>query len=105
MREVSRRLLFGVSAIVFSYVLALAVFSHSGFPDSLHHRGWMPYLADKPLGEDAYYMITIGWNLGAGQGMSYGGQPTTGTQPLMTLLYGGLATIVRAAGGDRWTFA
>ena len=65
----------------------------------------MPYLADKPLGEDAYYMMTIGWNLGGGDGLSYGGQPTTGTQALMTVLYGALAAIVRAAGGDKWTFA
>jgi hypothetical protein len=96
---------FVASAIVLGYVLTLAGYSRSGFPESLHHGQPMPYLSDKPLGEDAYYMMTIGWNLAAGQGLSYGGQPTTGTQPLMTLLYGGLAAIVRAAGGDKWTFA
>lgn len=96
---------FVASLIVLCYALTIAGYSLSGFPDSLHHGRLMPYLSDKPLGEDAFYMMTMGWNLGTGQGLSYGGQPTTGTQPLMTLLYGGLAAVVHAAGGDKWAFA
>jgi hypothetical protein len=65
----------------------------------------MPYLADKPLGEDAYYMMTVGWELGHGGGLAYHGQATTGIQPLMTIVYGALAAIAEAFGGTRWTFA
>ncbi|HVN31924.1 MAG TPA: hypothetical protein VMT45_08045 [Thermoanaerobaculaceae bacterium] len=62
-------------------------------------------MADKPLGEDGYYMLTIAWNLAGGKGMSAGPtQNVTGTQPLATLLYGALAWIVRCLGGDHWVF-
>ena len=93
------------AALVLAYVFLLAAFSVAGFPDRLQHGSRMPYLSDKPLGEDAYYMIAIGWHLGTGRGFTYGGEPTTGTQPLMTLVYGAVARASRAAGGDRWTFA
>src|SRR5262249_17615960 len=93
------------AALVLSSVSSLAAFSVAGFPDRLRQGSRMPYLSDKPLGEDAYYMIAIGWHLGTGRGFTYGGEPTTGTQPLMTLVYGAVARVVEAAGGDRWTFA
>jgi len=101
----SRTPAYVAAALVLAYASFLAARSAGGFPERLQHGRHVPYLSDKPLGEDAYYMIAIGWNLGNGQGLSYGGQPTTGTQPLMTLAYGALASVVHATGGDRWTFA
>jgi hypothetical protein len=44
-------------------------------------------LLDKPLGEDAFYMFSVARSLAASRGISYGGTPTTGIQPLATFLY------------------
>ncbi|HYE86371.1 MAG TPA: hypothetical protein VEA16_08445 [Vicinamibacterales bacterium] len=86
---------------------ALLVFgSLSGFPSESPTGAAMPYLSDKPIGEDGYYMLTIAWQLGNGHGLSYNSDGvTTGIQPLSTFLYAGVAWLVQAAGGDRWTFA
>jgi hypothetical protein len=65
----------------------------------------MPYLADKPVGEDGYYMLTVAWNTAKGDFLAYNyGQETTGVQPLGTLLYAVIAWPVQQLGGDRWTF-
>lgn len=65
----------------------------------------MPYLSDKPVGEDGYYMLTVAWNIASGQGISYNdGLPTTGIQPLGTFLYALLAWLTRVFGGDAPTF-
>ncbi len=65
----------------------------------------MLYLADKPVGEDGLYMLTVAWNLAEGEGLTYnGGRTTTGEEPLATFLYGTIAWVVQAAGGDRWMF-
>jgi hypothetical protein len=90
---------------VLGYGLTIAAFSSDGFPDRFDHGRRFPFISDKPLGEDSFYMIAIGWNLGTGRGFTYGGASTTGTQPLMTLAYGAIASIVHRAGGDRWTMA
>ncbi len=66
----------------------------------------MPFLSDKPLGDDGYYMLSIAWNsIDAGALVYAPGHPTTGLQPLCELLYMGLAGLVRVLGGDRWMFA
>lgn len=52
-------------------------------------------LLDKPFGEDAFYMFSVARSIASGQGISYGNVPTTGIQPLATILYAavyGLAT-------------
>ncbi|HZU86956.1 MAG TPA: hypothetical protein VFF78_05705, partial [Anaerolineaceae bacterium] len=65
----------------------------------------MPYLADKPMGEDGYYMLTVAWNIASGEGIVYNGNlPTTGIQPLSTFLYAMLAWLARAFGGDAPAF-
>jgi hypothetical protein len=94
------------AALVAAYGLTLALCSQPGYPSVIDHGEPWPYLADKPLGEDAYYMLTIGWNLGAGDGLSYAPPtPATGIQLLSTVAYGGVAWVVQQAGGDRWAFA
>ena len=38
----------------------------------------MPYVSDKIIGEDGYYMLTVAWNLAQGHGISYNfGEQTT----------------------------
>lgn len=100
-----RRVVLLCTALILGYSVFLAVGSLKGFPSSLHVSGIMPYLSTRPVGEDGFYMLTVAWNLAAGRGLAYNfGEPTTGIQPLATLIFGGLAFIVRLAGGDKWTF-
>jgi hypothetical protein len=65
----------------------------------------MPYLSDRPVGEDADYLLTVAWNLAATHRIVYNfNKPTTGVQPLATFVDAGLARLVQAAGRDRWVF-
>ncbi|MCX6562139.1 MAG: hypothetical protein NTU60_00890 [Candidatus Aminicenantes bacterium] len=94
-----------LAALYLAYGLVLSFGSHSGFPASMRTDSLMPFLVDKPVGEDAYYMLTIAWNLAGGRGAVYNfDKPTTGIQPLSTFLYAGLAMAIRASGGDKWLF-
>ncbi len=97
------RALASVVTIYLLYSAALAIGSHSGFPRDLRSGLRFPYLADKPVGEDAYYMLTVAWNIASGRGLVYNYDlPTTGIQPLATVIYATLAWIVQFFGGDKW---
>ena len=75
------------SSILIIYGIILALFSVAGFPDSLQ-GGFFPFLTDKPLNEDGFYMIKVAWNIANNNGISYyNGEPTTGIQPLITFFY------------------
>jgi hypothetical protein len=83
------------------YSLGLSLFSMDGFPANFESGKFMPYLSDKPVGEDGYYMLTVAWKIASGEGIVYnGGLPTTGIQPLSTFVYAALAWLVRLLGGD-----
>lgn len=87
------------------YSLTLAAGSHAGFPKDMQSGLLFPYLADKPVGEDGYYMLTVAWNIACGRGVVYNYDlPTTGIQPLSTLIYAMLAWVVQFFRGDRWVF-
>jgi len=91
--------------LVLTYVVSLALFSHAGFPQALSVNTHMPFLCDKPVGEDGYYMLEVAWNLAAGKGaVGNDGQTVTGIQPLSALLFAVIAKIVQVWGGDKWTF-
>ena len=65
----------------------------------------MPFLSDKPLGEDGYYMLTVAWNIASGNGIAIRpGQVTTGIQPLATFIYAIFAWLVIAFEGDKFDF-
>lgn len=88
------------------YGAMLVAGSHAGFPEQSPTGSRMPYLADKPIGEDGYYMLNIAWRLAAGDGFTNNsGRATTGIQPLSTMIFAAVAWVVQATGGDRWTFA
>ncbi len=88
------------------YSLGLSLFSLGGFPADFESGKFMPYLSDKPVGEDGYYMLTVAWKIADGEGIVYnGGLPTTGIQPLSTFLYAALALSVRWFGGQPADFA
>lgn len=86
------------------YGAFIALASPAAFPDRMTTASRLPYLSDKPVGEDGFYMLTVAWHLAEGHGLVYNfGLPTTGVQPLSTMLYGGVAWLVQQTGGDRWT--
>ena len=100
-----RRTVTAALLVFVAYAAFVSLGSLEGFPDSLRVDENMPYLADKPVGEDGYYMLTVAWNTAEGDFFSYNyGQNTTGIQPLGTLIYAGLASVVQQFGGDRWSF-
>jgi hypothetical protein len=72
------------------YGLTLAVTAAVGMPSAPVPHAPLANLLDKPFGEDAFYMFSVARNLGTGHGISYGGNPTTGVQPLATFLYASL---------------
>ena len=51
---------------VFFYACLLATFARSGFPPGLAAQGWLPWLADKPVGEDGFYLLTVAWHIASG---------------------------------------
>jgi hypothetical protein len=99
-------LIFLYSSILLIYSLILTIFSQSGFPQLDHAYFLMPYISDKIIGEDGYYMLGVAWNIAQGKGISYNfGEATTGIQPLATFLYALIAKIVQYLEYDKFVFA
>lgn len=74
------------------YQVILIEYSHTEFPTKITTQNIFPYLADKPISEDGYYMLTVAWNIASGKGFVYNYDvPTTGVQPLATITYAGIA--------------
>jgi hypothetical protein len=73
--------------LVVLYTLALAITAAVGTTSNPVPPTPFADLLDKPLGEDAFYMLSVARNLGTGHGMSYGGVATSGVQPLATYMY------------------
>ncbi|MFZ4395570.1 MAG: hypothetical protein ACOYOU_08070 [Kiritimatiellia bacterium] len=100
-----RMLVLTAAVLVAGYGLFLGWGSNTGFPDRSRLDNRMPYLADNPLGEDAFYMMHVSWNLASGHGpVCNEGSMVTGIQPLTTLVYAGLAWATIHGGGDKWLF-
>lgn len=92
--------------LVLMYAAMLALSATSGFPADLGDGRALPYLSDKPLGEDGFYLLTVAWNWAETGRFEYNYRRiTTGVQPLAVFIFGGLARAVQAAGGDKWLFA
>ena len=86
-----RPALVGGSAAVLLYAALLAFLSHSTFPVAVHSGAHWPWLMDKPVGEDGYYMLTVADNIASRGKILYNwGIPATGIQPLVTVLFAGL---------------
>ena len=90
------------AALLVCYVTALALLSPAGFPSRMTGNGHMPYLMDKPVGEDGYYMLTVSQNIAEHGHVTYNkGMEATGIQPLATLVFAGLDWVVRRSGGSQ----
>jgi len=101
----SRNLFTRFSLILLLYAVCLAIGSVAGFPESMKDSSFFPYLSDKPVGEDGFYMLTVAYNIATGKGISYNmGIVTTGVQPLATFLFALLAKLNILLGGDKWSF-
>lgn len=99
-----RRLPLLLSLVFLVYAALLTTHSVAGFPVTLDtHTRW-PWLGDKPVGEDGFYMLTVADHLAREHRISYNyGQPATGFQPLATFLWAGIDLFNVAAGGSAWT--
>jgi hypothetical protein len=87
------------------YACSMAVFAQTGFPTSLRQTDFWPFLADNPVGEDGYYMLTVAWNLATKGLFAYNGDiETTGVQPLAVAIYAVLAKLALALGGTKDSF-
>ncbi len=92
--------------MVLIYSLFLTIYAQGGFPEINHTYFFMPYVSDKLIGEDGYYMLGVAWNMAQEQGISYNfGEATTGIQPLATFLYALIAKSVQFFGYDKFVFA
>lgn len=92
------------SVLFLAYATALSLKSVAGFPAGVATHTFWPWLGDKPLGEDGFYMLEVADNLARTGHLAYTyGMQTTGIQPLATVIFGGLAWLTHEAGGDRWT--
>lgn len=98
-----RRLPWIFSLLFLVYAGLLATHSVAGFPEARKtHTSW-PWLGDKPVGEDGFYMLTVADHIAREHHIVYNyGQPATGFQPLTTFVWAGIDVAVARAGGDAW---
>ena len=90
------------AVLLLCYVTALAVFSPTTFPGQMTGNGHFPFLMDKPVGEDGYYMLTVAENIASHGTVTYNGQmEATGIQPLATVVFAGLDWVVQRFGGNQ----
>lgn len=88
------------------YNIILAFGSQEAAPNSRAGNHFFPFLSDKPLTEDGYYMLTVAWNIAEGKGFTYNnGIRTTGVQPLATLFYSVAGFVVQSFGSNKYDFA
>ncbi len=88
-----------------AYSLFLAFGSIEGFPQKFKENVNMPYLSDRPVGEDGFYMLTVAWNIPIEKKICYNyGILTSGIQPLNTFVFAVIAYYVQYAGLSKWDF-
>ncbi len=98
-----RRFVLLFSLVFLAYAVLLTSRSVAGFPHTLETHTHWPWLGDKPVGEDGFYMLTVADHMARQHHITYNyGEPATGFQPLATFLWAGIDLLVRAIGGDAW---
>jgi hypothetical protein len=94
-----------VFLLIATYGFFIAIGSNSAFPGGFETNSPMPFLYDKPVGEDGFYMLMVAWNLSEGKGLVANfDQKVTGIQPLATLLFSAVAIAVKLFNGDKVDF-
>ncbi len=91
------------ASLVLGYALVLAFLSPTGFPPATAYGGHMPYLADRPLGEDAFYLFTVADHIATEGHILYnGGVQATGIQPLDTFVLAGFSWVLHREHASEW---
>lgn len=99
----THRLALLISFVVATYSVCLALGAHAGFPTSPRTHTFWPWLADRPFGEDGYYMLAVAYNFAQSHHLVYTyNMPATGIQPLYTLVLAAIAFLLRPITTDRW---
>jgi hypothetical protein len=94
-----------ITALFCTYSLFLAFGSIEGFPTGFKENVNMPYLSDRPVGEDGFYMLTVAWNIPIEKKICYNfGILTSGIQPLNTFVFSVIAYFIQNAGLSKWDF-
>jgi hypothetical protein len=88
-----------------AYSLLLSFGAIEGFPSGFSENVKMPYLSDRPVGEDGFYMLTVAWNIPIEKKICYNyGILTSGVQPLNTFVFSVIAYYIQYAGLSKWDF-
>ena len=100
-----RRLCLVFSLLFLIYAGLLTTHAVAGFPQTRETGTRWPWLGDKPVGEDGFYMLTVADHMAREHRISYNyGQPATGFQPLTTFMWAAIDAVVTRAGGGDWAF-
>lgn len=92
------------TVILLAYACLMAFNAPAGFPTSQATHSFWPWLGNKPVGEDGFYMLTVADNIATKHQIVYNyGRPATGIQPLATFVFAGLAWLVHLFHGSEWT--
>lgn len=82
-----RVIIYSSFIIYFGYLIFLSMSLRTDFPEKLSGNGFYPFLADKPITEDGFYMLTVARNFAKTGKFEYNDHIlTTGVQPL-TVIY------------------
>ena len=94
----------GIASVLFLvYAVLLSVYSVAGFPASQHTSSSWPWLGNKPVGEDGFYMLTVADNIATTHHITYNyGKVATGIQPLSTFIFAGVSWLVHLVHGGTW---
>jgi hypothetical protein len=91
--------------VVATYGFLLAACSDASLPTLDEPWQLWPYLSVQPVGEDAFYYLSVAWHLAEGQGLTaHGHTSVTGIQPMFPILLAIPAKLVQWTGGSKWTF-
>ncbi len=87
------------SLLFLIYAGQLTTHAVAGFPRTRETGTRWPWLGDRAIGEDGFYLFTVPDHMAREHQTSYNyGQPATGFQPLATFMWAGLDAVVMRAG-------
>jgi hypothetical protein len=91
------------TAVFLAYACLLSIYSVAGFPTSQQTHSFWPWLGNKPVGEDGFYMLTVADNIATTHQITYNyGRAATGIQPLSTIVFAGIAWVVHLFNHGSW---
>jgi len=106
----NEKVYFNLTVLIILFFIAynsfIALSSLEGSAKNRTGNSSLPYLNEKPLTEDGFYLLTVAWHIASGKGIVYNYNiKTTGVQPLATFLYALPAFLVQQINGSKYLFA